>query len=633
MKKIILITWLLLSSFTQANLLVVDSNEDVIQVDNNCTLREALTAANFDITVDQCGTGSGDDLIWVLLGTSGDAIQLNNQLPIIDGVNIQGPGVDNLVLLPAAGNNGHAFQINTDRDVTLQDFRIGGTQSSAVDVVNVRDLTIADMRFLNNTAGSSGSYGGAIHADLFEDTQSIESLIINNTEFTANSAGSGGALAVSGVFSVTINDSKFNQNSSTGSGGAIYRHNNSSNVSDIVDSMLTINNTQFNTNASNTTGGAVSIDLASLNISQALFYANQGQNVLNISRGLTTIQNSLFAENPVTRVVSHKNFNGSTVFTELTLSFNTFLDNLNLDVENSNGGADLTTYLFANAFDSNQAIKCQGAGTTSLGQNMEKNGVSCSMGNNDIPNTDPMLLPLALYDGDVLIAPPSPISPLVDTGSGCSNNDLSGEGRERDGDGDGINDCDIGAIERPDAYLLSVDLTGNGDGQVNLNEFAMVCYSPGVCAWPLEQGLTYTLEPVVDNGSQFVGWGGSCSGTGNCQVTMDSAKNVTAEFALVSDPVTLTLNKIKTENYLNATVHSNPIGISCGAFCSFDFQENETVVLTANPASDTIVDSWDNCHEVSMDGLSCTIHLGSMDEQVDIYLDKNPDIIFKNTFE
>lgn len=633
MKSVITAILLWLSGITQANLLVVDSNEDVIQVDNNCTLREAITAANFDITVDQCGTGLGDDLIWVLLGTSGDAIQLDNQLGIIDGVEIQGPGADKLVLLPSAGHNGRIFQINTDRDVALKDFRIGGAQTSAIDVVEVRDLTIEDMRFLNNSAGSN-NIGGAIYADsIGGQTVSIDELIINNTLFSGNSAQSGGALAVSGIYPVTINNAVFENNSSTGSGGAIIRQNNSHIISDIINSKLIINNTQFNANVSNTNGGAIAIDLAFLDINESLFYQNDGNNVIDISRNLSYINNSLFAENTANKVIRHRNFSSNTVETELTLAFNTFLDNQNLDVENTTTGGTLTTYLLANVFDGDDSFHCQGAGNISLGDNFQRSGSDCAQGVNDFPGTDPELLPLDTYGGAVLMAPPSPVSPLVDAGSGCGANDLSGEGRSRDGDADGNDDCDVGAVERPDAHLLTVDVTGNGNGQVDLSGFYIVCYSSEVCGWPLEQGATYTIEPVADTGSQFVQWGGACSGSGNCQVTMDSAKSVTAEFVLVSNPVTLTLNKFKTENYLEAAVHSNPIGISCGAFCSFDFQENDTVVLTANPDSDTVVDSWDNCHDVSIDGLSCTIHLGSMDEVVAIYLDKNPDIIFKSSFD
>ena len=39
-------------------------------------------------------------------------------------------------------------------------------------------------------------------------------------------------------------------------------------------------------------------------------------------------------------------------------------------------------------------------------------------------------------------------------------------------------------------------------------------------------------EPRRDAGSTFTGWSGEgCSGTGDCVVTMDTAKNVTATFA------------------------------------------------------------------------------------------------------
>ena len=614
-----------------ANLIVVNSNQDVTVDDNLCTLREALVAANFDVAYFGCSAGLGDDLIWLMLGTSNESISVNNTFPITEGLEIQGPGADNLVLTPANGHDGHMFQINTTDDVKLQDFRIGGASSSAIDVVNVDVLTIENMRFLSNSAGGSGTYGGAIHADLeVGDTTSISELIISNTESTANSAHAGGAMAVSGEYPVTITDALFHQNSSIIPGGAIYRHNNSR---DLFNAHLDITRSLFTENSSNTQGGAISVDLTYLNIEQSGFFDNQGQNVLNVNRSVSNIQNSLFAENPVPRVILHKNITGSAESTELTLAFNTFVDNQNMDLENSSNGADLITYLLGNVFDSDIDVQCSGVGSLSLGYNMERLGASCSSGPNDFFNTDPLLLPLALYGGDRLVAPLSPISPAVDAGSSCGSDDYSGEGRSRDGDASGTAQCDIGAVERPDAVNLNVAHTGNGDGQVNLTEFAMVCYSPDDCDWPLEPGLTYLLEPVADNGSQFIGWGGGCSGTGNCLITMNNAQNVTAEFALVTNPVTLTVNTFRTENYQQATVSSNPAGISCGSTCSFDFEENETVVLMANPQPDTVVDYWDICHEVSVDGLSCTVYLGSVDEQSELYLDTHPDIIFKNIFE
>jgi hypothetical protein len=38
------------------------------------------------------------------------------------------------------------------------------------------------------------------------------------------------------------------------------------------------------------------------------------------------------------------------------------------------------------------------------------------------------------------------------------------------------------------------------------------------------------LSAVADAGSSFAGWGGACTGSGTCSVTMDAAKSVTATF-------------------------------------------------------------------------------------------------------
>ncbi len=626
----LLILLLLLGSTSHAALIIVDSNQDTLSVDGNCTLREALTAANFDIPFDQCSAGSGDDLIWLLLNVTNDAVQLDTTLPIIDGVTIQGPGADQLVLLPGAGHTSHIFQINTDRDVVLQDFRIGGAQSSAIDVVEVDELTVIGMRFLNNTAGGNNTLGGAIHADLeFGNTQNINRLTVNDSAFIANSAGDGGALAISGQYPVSLNGVVFDQNSAITGGGAVYRKNNSR---DVFSANISINQAQFTRNSSNTVGGAILVDLTYLNINQALFHENQGQNVLNIIRSLATVENSLFAENPVGRVILNRNFNASVESTELTLAFNTFLDNQNLDIENNSAGGDLTTLLLANAFDSDNGTKCQGTGTVSLGGNVENNGVSCSLGADDFPNTDPLLLALDLYGGDVLIAPPSPTSPLVDAGFGCDSADLSGEGRPRDGDASGAAQCDIGAVERANAVILTVANNGSGVGQINLNEFELSCYSPDSCDWPLAQGSVADLEPVADTGSTFIQWGGACNGNAGCQVTMMNAQNVTAEFALVANPVTLTVNKDLASTSLDALITSNPGGIVCGNTCLGNYIEGDQVDLLATPDMGTLVAAWTGCDAVSSDGLTCTANLDS-DAVVTAFLEADEDLIFANGFD
>ncbi|GAI39182.1 unnamed protein product, partial [marine sediment metagenome] len=43
--------------------IVVDTTDDELNSDGDCSLREAVRAANLDITVDGCEVGSGDDTI------------------------------------------------------------------------------------------------------------------------------------------------------------------------------------------------------------------------------------------------------------------------------------------------------------------------------------------------------------------------------------------------------------------------------------------------------------------------------------------------------------------------------------------------------------------------------------------
>lgn len=98
-------------------------------------------------------------------------------------------------------------------------------------------------------------------------------------------------------------------------------------------------------------------------------------------------------------------------------------------------------------------------------------------------------------------------------------------------------------IPRTIEYNLTVTKTGTGSGTVTA--------SPGTLTWEnnvgtalYESGTTVTLTAAASQGSTFNGWGGACSGTGNCQVAMNSQMNVTANFAANPNQVTLTVTKI-----------------------------------------------------------------------------------------
>ena len=58
-----------LINISHAATINVDSSSDALQNDDNCTLREAVQAANTDQAVDRCAAGSGADIIVIPAGT------------------------------------------------------------------------------------------------------------------------------------------------------------------------------------------------------------------------------------------------------------------------------------------------------------------------------------------------------------------------------------------------------------------------------------------------------------------------------------------------------------------------------------------------------------------------------------
>jgi hypothetical protein len=78
-------------------------------------------------------------------------------------------------------------------------------------------------------------------------------------------------------------------------------------------------------------------------------------------------------------------------------------------------------------------------------------------------------------------------------------------------------------------FLLSVSKQGTGSGSVMSAPAGISCGT--TCSAAFSAGAVVGLSPSPDMGSVFVAWGGACSRSGACSVTMDAAKSVTATFA------------------------------------------------------------------------------------------------------
>lgn len=87
----------------------------------------------------------------------------------------------------------------------------------------------------------------------------------------------------------------------------------------------------------------------------------------------------------------------------------------------------------------------------------------------------------------------------------------------------------------PVGYALSVTLAGNASGTVTSNPAGITCGN--VCSATFSGGTSVTLTATPGTGNTFAGWGGACSGTGNCVLTLNGATSVTATFNAAASSV------------------------------------------------------------------------------------------------
>jgi|GEM_PF-2182361 uncharacterized repeat protein (TIGR02543 family) len=129
-----------------------------------------------------------------------------------------------------------------------------------------------------------------------------------------------------------------------------------------------------------------------------------------------------------------------------------------------------------------------------------------------------------------------------------------------------------------------------------------------ICSANFTQGGTVTLLEIPAAGYNFTGWTGACTGSTTCTVTMSSAQSVTAIFALVTNPRTLT---VTNSNHIGGTVTSSSGGINCGTTtCSASFSLGSSVTLTATPAVGYNFTGWSG-GGCSGTNFTCTVSMSS----------------------
>ena len=157
-------------------------------------------------------------------------------------------------------------------------------------------------------------------------------------------------------------------------------------------------------------------------------------------------------------------------------------------------------------------------------------------------------------------------------------------------------------------YALSVAVTGQGT--VGSSPSGMTCATAS-CSSNLVINTAYALSATPASGYVFGGWGGACSGTGACTVTMTSAKSVSATFIPTVTSVTPTVTAQSLSVSVSGTgsvVSTGVIDCSTGT-CSSNVNTGTAVTLTASPSTGWKLASWSG--DCSGSGTTCALDMSA----------------------
>lgn len=277
--------------------IAVDTTVDDLIINGNCTLREAVRAANTNESVDACPAGSGADTILVPPGvytltvvisnTDGGEFPTTHHLEITSTLTISGTGPENTII--DANAFGRAFWIHPvgpgGVDVILSGLTIqNGTHvDGGVGIRNDNNstLTVTNCIFRKNIGDWYwGGPGGGI--------ANLGKLTVLNSQFIDN-VGYRVAGAIYNEGFMTVTGSIFTGNSSRSFGGAILNL-----------GSATIQESKF---ISNTTvengGGAIYSESSPITMTRSTFMGNKGTygGAIQLEGGSAVILNSTISNN------------------------------------------------------------------------------------------------------------------------------------------------------------------------------------------------------------------------------------------------------------------------------------------------------------------------------------------------
>ncbi len=441
-------------------------------IDGDCTLGEAIKAANDDAPVDNCAAGLGDDTIILPAGTYAlSAVdnfnQGNNGLPAVtSGITVVGAGSTAKIV-----RNGLAdfriFYVGPGGKLRLEGLQISGgaeidgggiyNDGGTLDLVRTTiseneaaergggiynllgPLSIIDCTItMNRTDTATGRGGGLFYA-------AMDNAMVSNSTISNNSAFEGGAIYTAHDAVLTVENDILNQNSAQ-RGGGIYID---------TDGYLTISNTTLSENRSYEHGGGILSEDATFNLTNSTLAKNRadtaGGGIYSQGGGTFSITNSTLAENQ--GITGGAIYNASSPGTPVRLTNVTIANN---DATLEGGGIfdtlGSTPVELVNAILADNKAptgpNCRGD-IDSLDYNLFENIIGCNV----IAEPHDIIGPagLAAYTSGGAGKGHFPLlatSQAIEAGNDapCPPCDQIGNPRN-DADGSGIAQCDIGSIE------------------------------------------------------------------------------------------------------------------------------------------------------------------------------------------
>jgi CSLREA domain-containing protein len=272
--------------------IVVDTLDDELYDDGNCSLREAIAAANDNTSIDTCPAGQSSTLDRITFDVSG-TITLTEQLTITIGGALE---IDGGELITVSGNNStRVFYVSSGAELTLQSVNI---VDGYINTGNGGGIFVSEGKLnLNNSIiTKNGSYGGIYDnrsgGGIYNDDGIVN--ITDSSIFRNWATSSGGGISSSWDGLLTIKNSTIYTNSSGEYGGGIH-----------TKGTTSITNTSIYNNSAADDGGGI-YNRGKLYITDSIISDNlggtedsggYGGGIFNWGAGVLTIFNSTFTDN------------------------------------------------------------------------------------------------------------------------------------------------------------------------------------------------------------------------------------------------------------------------------------------------------------------------------------------------